>query len=116
MLVLVGVACVFLAVFGGFILEKGNPWVLMQPAELLIIGGAACGITMVANSPAVIRKMWRGTVAAFRVSAVKRSTLIRYLRMLYEVFSFAQRAGVVALEQDVEDPAKSPIFSNYPEF
>jgi chemotaxis protein MotA len=116
MLVLIGIALVFLAVFGGFLLERGNPWILMQPAELLIVGGAAAGITLVANPPDVIRKMWRGAAAAFRAPAQTRQSLIRYLRMLYEVFSFVQRAGIVALEQDVEEPAQSAIFANYPEF
>jgi chemotaxis protein MotA len=36
--------------------------------------------------------------------------------MLYEVFSFAQRGGAMALEADVEGPETSRIFSNYPGF
>jgi len=116
MFVLFGIGLVFIAVFGGFLLEKGNPWVLMQPAELLIVGGAAAGITLVANPPAVIRKMWRGAVATFREPPHTRESLVRHLRMLYEVFSFAHRAGVNGLEQEVEAPHKSRIFSNYPDF
>ena len=66
MYALIGIAAVFAAVLGGFLLEKGNPWVLLQPAELLIVGGAAAGIVMVANPPSVMRKMWHGCLAAFR--------------------------------------------------
>jgi len=116
MSVLAGIALVFLAVLGGFLLERGNPWVLMQPAELLIVGGAAAGIILVANPPSVLRKMWRGAAATIRRPAHARDPLIRPLRMLYEVFTFVQRAGIVALEQDVEEPARSAIFSRYPEF
>jgi len=43
MLAVLGIVVVFLAVLGGFLMEQGNPWVLMQPAELLIVGGAAAG-------------------------------------------------------------------------
>ena len=39
MLALIGIAVVFIAVFGGYLLERGNPWVLMQPAELVILRG-----------------------------------------------------------------------------
>jgi len=39
MLTLIGIVLVFAAVFGGYALEKGNPYVLMQPAEMLIICG-----------------------------------------------------------------------------
>ena len=106
----------FTAVFGGFLLERGNPYVLMQPAEVLIVVGAAIGIVLVANPTAVIRKMWRGAAAIFRASAITRQSFLRDLKMLYEVFGFTQRNGVMLLEQDVEDPPKSRIFANYPEF
>jgi chemotaxis protein MotA len=116
MLALLGIAVVLLAVFGGFILERGNPYVLMQPAELLIVVGAAIGIVVVANPPAVMRKMARGAFAAFRPPVHTSHSFLRYLRMLYEVFAFVQRAGVVELESDVENPVASRIFSNYPDF
>jgi chemotaxis protein MotA len=66
MLAIIGIAAVFLAVIGGFLLEHGNPWVLLQPAELLIVVGASIGIVMVANPPGLIGRMWRGALAAFR--------------------------------------------------
>src|SRR3954447_26012233 len=108
MLAFLGILVVLAAVFGGFLLEKGNPWVLMQPAELLIIGGAATGIVMVANSPAVIRKMARGVLSVFRPRAHDSRAFLTRLRMLYEIFAFAQRSGGVALlENDVETPETS---------
>jgi chemotaxis protein MotA len=36
--------------------------------------------------------------------------------MLYELFSHARKAGTAKLEEDVDNPAKSPIFSKYPRF
>jgi chemotaxis protein MotA len=116
MLALLGIAVVLLAVFGGFVLERGNPYVLMQPAELLIVVGAAIGIVVVANPPAVMRRMAGGVFAAFRPPVHTSRSFLRYLRMLYEVFVFVQRAGVVELESDVENPPGSRIFSNYPDF
>src|SRR5436309_2408154 len=105
MYALIGIAVVFAAVLGGFLLERGNPWVLLQPAELLIVGGAAAGIVMVANPPPVIRGMLRGTRAAFRPPTHNSKTFLGYMRMLYEIFCFIQRAGVVEFEKDVEDPS-----------
>jgi chemotaxis protein MotA len=115
MLAVVGFVLVFAAVFGGYLVEKGNPYVLLQPAEVLIVGGAALGIVLVANPLATIRKMLRGVLAAFGRPVHTRASYLRHLRMLYEVFTFAQRAGVMALEPDVEDPKNSRIFGNYPE-
>ncbi len=110
---LIGIAVVFAAVIGGFLLESGNLFVLLQPAELLIVGGAAAGIVMVANPPSVIFRMWRGTLAAFRPPPHNPKTFMRYMRMLYEIFCYIQRAGVMEFENDVEDPRNSRIFSNH---
>ena len=115
MIALIGIGLVFAAVFGGYILEKGNPWVLLQPAELLIVGGAALGIVMVANRPKVIRKMARGIRAVFSQPRHTRKTFLKCLRMLYEVFVYAQRAGMMGLESEVEEPRKSRLFVRYPE-
>jgi chemotaxis protein MotA len=116
MLAIIGIVVVFVAVLGGFVLERGNPYVLMQPAELLIVGGAAAGIVMVANPPDVIRKMWRGAVSAFQPPVHTPASFLRNLRMLYEVFSYVQRAGIMQLETHIEEPEASEIFTNYPEF
>jgi chemotaxis protein MotA len=117
MVALFGILLVFAAVIGGFLLERGNPWVLMQPAELLIIGGAGVGIVMIANSPAVIRKMGRGIALVLRPRKDEAASLLRHMRMLYELFVYAQRSGgIMQLEGDVEDPEKSAIFKNHPEF
>jgi len=116
MLVIFGILMVFAAVLGGFLLERGNPWVLLQPAELLIVGGAAAGILLVSNPSAVIRKIGTGVRSVFRRPVYTREFYLLHLRMLYELFSFAQRAGVMALEPDVEEPDRSPIFTRYPGF
>jgi len=116
MLALIGIVAVFAAVLGGYLLEKGNPWVLLQPAEMLIVAGAAAGTILIANPVTLIRKMLAGARQAFLTPPHGRKSLLLHLRMLYEVFYFVQRAGVVALESDVETPSKSRIFGRYPEF
>src|SRR5215471_7929512 len=109
MLALIGILVVFAAVFGGFLLERGNPYVLMQPAELLIICGAATGIVLVSNPPAMIRKMLAGIAAAFHPPRYGPQFFLRNLRMLYEVFVYAKRArGIMQIETDIEKPEESP--------
>jgi len=116
MLSIVGILLVFLAVLGGYMLESGNPYVLLQPAEIVIVLGAAAGIVLVSNRPAAIRKMWTGALLVFRPSPHTPGRFLRHLRMLYEVFSYGQRAGISGLEEDVESQEQSRIFSQYPEF
>ncbi len=117
MLALLGIAVVFAAVLGGFLMEQGNPWVLMQPAELVIILGAALGITLVSNPRELIRKMIRGAISTFRKPVHSSKSYLQSLRMLYEIFVFSQRGGgLTAIEADIETPDESPIFRNHPEF
>src|SRR5579872_7460190 len=116
MLALIGLVVVFLAVFGGFLLERGDLFVLLQPAELLIVGGAACGIMLVANPPVVIRKIFSDARSLFRPSPFTRDYFLQHLRMLYEIFAYTQRAGITQLESDAEDPQSSRIFANHPQF
>ena len=49
MFAIIGILVVFGAVVGGYLMEHGNIKVLLQPAELLIIGGAGAGTVLVAN-------------------------------------------------------------------
>ena len=116
MLALIGIVSVFVAVLGGYLLEKGNPWVLFQPAELLIVVGASCGTVLIANRPRLIRKMVGGARDAFLAPPHGRRSLLLHLRMLFEVFSYVRRVGIVALERDVESPQNSQIFGRYPGF
>ena len=43
---IIGMVVVLGAIVGGYLMEHGNLKVLMQPAELVIIGGAALGIAL----------------------------------------------------------------------
>ena len=52
---IIGILVVFGAIVAGYLMEKGNLLVLMQPAELVIIGGAAVGTVLVANPPHVLK-------------------------------------------------------------
>ncbi len=46
---IIGMVVVIGAIIGGYLMEKGNLKVLVQPAELVIIGGAALGTLLIAN-------------------------------------------------------------------
>ncbi len=116
MLAIAGILIVFLAVLGGYLLEQGNLYLLVQPAEILIVVGAAAGITIVANPLRVIRKMASAARGALRAPSLTRPALIRHLVMLYEIFGYGQRAGTMALEEEIENPKSSRIFSKYPGF
>ena len=116
MLILLGLFIILAAVFGGFLLERGNLVVLLQPAELLIICGAATGILLMSNAPATIRAMVRAVGGLLRPTRLSRQLYLTTLRMLYSLFSYCRRAGPADLERQIENPGGSAIFQRYSEF
>src|SRR6185437_6182640 len=62
---ILGILVVFGAVLGGYLMEKGNLLVLVQPAELLIIGGAALGTLLIANPIHILKGIGAGIGGVF---------------------------------------------------
>src|SRR6202795_106267 len=65
MFAIIGIVVVFGAVLSGYLMEHGNMKVLMQPAELIIILGAAIGTVLVANPLHILMKIGVGIGGAF---------------------------------------------------
>jgi chemotaxis protein MotA len=106
---------VFGAVMGGYLMEKGKLLVLVQPAELIIIGGAAVGTVLIANPPHILKKILQGILGAFKGSPFTSKRYLEVLKMLYDLFGYTRRVGLAAIEGDLDDPEKSRVFSAYPE-
>jgi len=115
MLAIVGFIIVAVSVIGGFIMEGGQMLVLFQPAEFLIIGGAALGSILVA-SPVKIVKTMIAQIMGILGSPPSKDDYTRILVMLYEIFQAARKDGLVAMEAHVEKPEESNILTKYPEF
>jgi len=111
MFTIIGILVVFGAVAGGYLMEHGIIKVLVQPAELVIIGGAAVGTVLIANPLHILKKIAGGIGGAFGGSKYGRQRYLDTLKTMYDLLNKARREGVMALEADVEDPGKSPIFS-----
>jgi chemotaxis protein MotA len=116
MLVLAGIVVVFGSIIAGYLLEKGNLLVLLQPAELVTIGGAAIGTALIANPPMVMKRILKGIVSAIKGSPYNQAVFLETLKMLYEFFSHVSKVGMQTIEAEVDDPGKSPVLSKYPKF
>ena len=113
---IIGILVVIGAVVGGYLLERGHIRVLMQPAELLIIAGAALGTLLIANPPRILKKILQSFAGIVTGSKFNQERYIDSLKMMFELLTKARKDGLVALESDVEEPIKSEIFQRYPRF
>src|SRR5579871_6866158 len=111
MIALVGILIVFGAIAGGYLMEHGKLLVLFQPAELVIIFGAAVGTVVIANPLPVLIRIFKGMVGVIGSSPFSKSYYLENLKMIYDLFSHARKAGTAKLEEDVDNPSKSAVFS-----
>jgi len=113
---IIGIVVVFGAVIAGYLMEHGNLKVLVQPAEVIIILGAAIGTVLIANPLHILAKIGGGIGSAFGGSPFNKQRYLDSLKMMYELFSRARKEGLMSLEADSDAPDQSQIFSKYPKF
>ncbi|MFT4192811.1 MAG: flagellar motor stator protein MotA [Comamonas sp.] len=114
MLIVIGYLIVLGAVFGAYAAMGGHWGALYQPFELLLIGGAALGAFVAANSPKSIKLSLKGIGYAVRKSPYDQAVYMQLMALLYMLLNKARRDGWMAIESHVEDPASSELFAEYP--
>jgi chemotaxis protein MotA len=107
---------VFGSIVLGYLMEHGKLLVLLQPAELLIILGAAIGTLVVANPLPTLIRIGKGIAAVFTGGIYTKALYLDNLKMLFELYNHARKAGTAKIEEEVDNPEKSPVFSKYPNF
>jgi chemotaxis protein MotA len=116
MFAIIGILVVIGGVMGGYLMEHGNVKVLIQPAELVIIGGAALGTVLIGNPAHILKSIVGGLPGVFKGSKFTKQLYLDSLKMMYDLLNKARKEGLMALEADVEDAPKSPVLSKYPAF
>ena len=116
MLSIIGIVIVLGAIAAGYMMEHGKFLVLLQPAELVIIFGAAIGTVVIANPLHVLIQIGKGLVAVFAGSPFTKARYLETLKMLYELFCLSRKAGTAKLEEEVDNPSKGQVFNKYPKF
>ncbi len=114
MLVIVGYLVVILTVFGGYGLSGGHFGVLYQPLELLIIGGAGVGAFIVGNNGKAIKATMKAFPHLMKGSSYNKALYMDLIGVMYLLLNKSRQSGMISLENDIEDPQTSPIFSAYP--
>ena len=115
MLGIVGIAIIFVMVFGGFVLHGGDLAIVLEaaPWEMIMIGGAATGAFVLGNDMASIKQTVRDVGKVFKGPKWKPQDYRDLLCLLFELIRLA-KANPVAVEEHVENPEDSSIFGKYP--
>ena len=116
MISIIGIVIVLGAIAGGYLMEHGKFAVLLQPAELVIIFGAAVGTVVIANPLPILIEIGKGIMGVFTGSPYTKPLYLDTLKMLYELFTLSRKAGTAKLEEEVDNPTKSQVFTKHPGF
>lgn len=113
MLAIIGALVVLGSVIGGFLMEGGHLEVLIQPIELLIIGGAAGGSMLISCSPALIKMMIHQIMGVLKGGGPTKENYMELMGLLFELCKTA-KANPLSIEAHVDKPNESEIFKRFP--
>jgi chemotaxis protein MotA len=113
-LIFVGTLVTLLSVFGGYALEGGHLGALLQPVEVLMIVGAGVGAFILGNGMKTIKATLRVIPTLFKGAKYNKDVYMELMALLYVLLAKARKEGTLTLEADIDDPSKSPIFTQYP--
>ncbi|MEZ5425398.1 MAG: flagellar motor stator protein MotA [Pyrinomonadaceae bacterium] len=116
MFVIIGIVVVFVCVLVGFLMIDGPVGALIQPSEFVVIGGAVIGATVAANPLKYLLQILSALPKALKGSPYNKNVYIDVLLMQYEIYVNSKKGGLLSLEEDVNNPMSSPIFTKYTSF
>ncbi|OIQ88228.1 motility protein A [mine drainage metagenome] len=111
---LLGLLIVIGSVLGGFSIKGGHVAALIQPAELLIIAGAAIGAFVISNPAYKLKECIHAVANIFKGSIYGKEAYKEMLSLLYALLLKIRKNGMLTVESDIENPDESAIFIIHP--
>jgi chemotaxis protein MotA len=111
----VGIFLTIVMVFGGYLLAGGKMGVILHslPFEMMMIMGAAVGAYLLGNDTHTLKATLGGLIRAFKGPKWNAQDHQDVLCLMFQLLKIAKE-NPVALEQHIENPGESPIFTAYP--
>ena len=113
MFLIVGYLIILAASLGTYAVH-GSLAALWVPMEYLAIIGLTLGAFVASNDLKIIKATIGALPGLFKGSKYNKAAYVDLLAMLFEVLAKVRKEGLMSIENDVENPHDSPIFSKYP--
>ncbi|AAV93529.1 flagellar motor stator protein MotA [Ruegeria pomeroyi] len=115
MIGILGIVVIFVMVFGGYLAAGGKMTIILKslPFEMMMIGGAATGAFLISNDMGGVKHTLKDVGKVFKGPKWKPEDYRDLLCLLFSLIRIA-RQNPVEVEQHIEDPASSALFSKYP--
>ncbi len=112
--ILIGLVVTLGCVLGGFMAMGGHIEVLIQPWELVIIGGAAVGCFLVANPMSTVKDTGKAFVEALKQAVPKEKDYLETLGVLHALMRELRTKSRSEVEAHIDNPDESAIFQMFP--
>jgi chemotaxis protein MotA len=113
MFLIVGYVIILAAALGTYAVH-GSLAALWVPMEYIAIVGLTIGGFVASNELKIIKSTIAALPGIFKGSKFTKVLYVDLLAMLFEVLAKVRKEGLMSIENDVENPHDSPIFSKYP--
>ncbi|HRP24993.1 MAG TPA: flagellar motor stator protein MotA [Thauera sp.] len=113
MFLIIGYVIVLLASLGTYAMH-GSLLALWVPLEYVAIFGLMIGGFVAGNGPKAIKATLKGLPMALKGSRYNKALYVDLLALLFEILAKVRKEGLMSIENDIENPEASPIFSKYP--
>jgi len=90
--------------------------VLIQPQSSSPLAAPPLETVSIANPLHILKQIAAESAEFFRRFQIHKQAYIDSLKTMYELLNKARKDGLMALENDVEEPDKSPVFAKAPPF
>lgn len=114
MFVIIGYIVVCSTIFGGYAMAGGHLGGLWQPLEVLMIFGGAIGAFIVGNDAKSLKATMKTLPSVLKGSKYTKALYMDLLALLFEILTKIRKDGMMSIENDIENPSSSPLFSKYP--
>lgn len=115
MLLIVGYIIILAASVGTYAVH-GSLASLFVPMEYLAIIGLGLGCFVGSNPPRLIKIVISSILGIFKPLPYNKAFYVEVLAMLFEILAKVRKEGLMSIENDIENPEASPIFTKYPAF
>jgi chemotaxis protein MotA len=113
---IIGFIIVFSSAIGGFMLAGGNPMLLFQPVEYLVILGTGIGALFIGVPSHAVIHLAKDIPSVFKGPKYKKKDYLDMLVFLAAFLKVVKTKGFLAVEQHIENPKDSELFLKFSKF
>jgi chemotaxis protein MotA len=113
MFLIIGYIIILAASVGTYAVH-GSLAALFVPLEYVAIVGLTLGGFIAGNGIKTIKATIKALPKVFKGSHLNKALYMDLLAMLFEILGKVRKEGLMSIENDIENPHDSPVFSKYP--